>query len=1076
MKGSSQNSKSFLKKYKYMKSILTSLIFLSVIVTVNPNPTADAGPDHTICLGDSVTLGDGLGIGYTYEWSPAQGLDNPFTHHPVASPTITTTYILTVTIGETGCTDTDDVVVTVNPLPTADFSLSTTCPVINTDITFTNLSSDATDYHWDFGDGSESTEENPIHQFSEYGYYCVTFIASNACGSDIHQETIFIQQDQCVCDVIYDIPDGTIISDTTTWTGGSKTVEGDIIVNQGVYLRIKDMTLRFAPNARIIAKGLLIIENSTLTNLEEPCNYMWQGIEVSGLVVLQNTNICNAHIGVLLGTRNIDYICNHNLDKFDISGGGGISSNNSNFINNGIDIKFIKNENNYSILNNSIGGCNFICSHLRDQNYNSSTGTSPYPNDQNPWAGSANVYQRTDVGIYIDGQKGLYNFINECTFENIQYCIKSFDSKYYVYYSDFKQAIFGIEIENMFLSVDNNHEIAYCTFDEIPGETGIPESAAIHIMGGGFDNIHHNEFLNSSLDVNYTNVGMQLDFTSGYQITENTFRNYKKAIIANFNISGLIGADSPYWNGNQFHKCERAIETSYDNTDLTLKCNDHFPDPSQSQPQYDVNWNNYGLFLDFTLPFPPYTHIFVDWTLGDQGWDCLSPNCPAGNTFNVWYHKEVESNTYYKYYHHGDDNDITNIYRPITNIWVNRIATEITYTSDAESCSPIINPVIPLPDFSFNVQPYSELDSLNNIKNELQNELDNLINNLDKGKTQVLLDAVTGNTPGGKLKNMLIGHSPLSDTVIYTLMNEDALSPGNFKLVMYKNLPVSRIIALDFYAYIENLPNGIKNQLKQLQINNPYAVTPGSIRKKIAQNQRTYTQLLDGIIVLLLDTNHNRKADAIQLLEHDGSVRSKQILYGTYLADGNYSNAAAKLNELSAEQDPMVDDFVELHQILLSLYEQDKTIYDIDSIDFAYVYNLACKCPPNPAVYNARAIVDILLGEYIPSCPKFIDTKSMQISNNDGYSNEERTDNHTLGDNYPEPFTTSTKIPYLIPDGTTGKIVVRDVLGKTIRVIDVESGNNIIELKTEDWAKGIYYYNLEVNGINIDYKKMLRIK
>ena len=1061
-----------------MKSILTSLIFLSVIVTVHPSPTADAGSNHTICLGESVTLGDGLGMGYTYEWSPAQDLDNPFTHHPVASPSITTTYTLTVT-NDHGCSATDDVIVSVTPLPTAGFSLSPTCMVINTDITFTNLSGDATDYHWDFGNGSVSEEENPTHQFSEYGYYCITLIVSNACGSDTIHETIFIQPALCVCEGIYDVPDGTIIDNSITWDpafwGGANviTVEGDIIVNQDVQFKIEDMTLRFAPKGRIIVKGLLIIINSTLTNLEEPCNYMWQGIEVPGLISLQNTNIYNAHIGVLLGTRNIDYICNHNLDKFDISpSGGAISSGNSNFINNGIDIKFF----NYNINNNQLFyGCHFIChSSLRDLNYNSTTGTSPYPNDQNPWAGYANVYQRTDVGIYIEGQKGLYNFINECTFENKQYCIKSFDSKYNVYNSEFKQAIYGIKIVNVVSSVDNNHEIVSCTFDEIPGETGIAESAAINIMGGGFDNKHHNKFINSTLDVNCSNVGMQLDFTSGYQINENTFERYKKAIIANWNVSGWIGASSPLWDGNQFHRCERAIETNYDNTDLTLKCNDHYPD--QYQSLYDVNWNNFGIYINFISPFPPYTHIFIDWTLGDQGWDCLSPNCPAGNTFNNQLIKEIESNTYYEYRHHGDDNDFTNKYRPITNTGVNRIATYIDYTTNAQSCSPVINPVIPLPDFSFNVQPYSELDSLNNIKDNLQNELDNLISNLDKGETQILLNAVIGNTPNGKLKNMLTGHSPLSDTVIYTLMNEHALSPGNFKLVMYKNLPVSRIIALDFYDYIKNLPKGIRNQLKQLQINNPNAVTPASIRKKIAQTQRTYTQLLDGIIVLLLDTNHNRKADAIQLLEYDGSVRSKQILYGTYLADGDYSNAAAKLNELSAEQYPMIDDFVELHQILLSLYQQGKTIYDIDSIDFAYVHNLAYKCPPNPAVYNARAIVDILLGEYIPLCPKFIDTKSMQISNNDGYSNEVKIDNHILGDNYPEPFTESTKIPYLIPDGTAGKIVVRNVLGKIIKVIDVESGNNVVELKAADWAKGIYYYNLEVNGINIDYKKMLRIK
>ena len=50
--------------------------------------------------------------------------------------------------------------------------------------TFTNSSSNATTYNWDFGDGEISTLTNPIHSYAYDGTYTVTLIASNVCGSD----------------------------------------------------------------------------------------------------------------------------------------------------------------------------------------------------------------------------------------------------------------------------------------------------------------------------------------------------------------------------------------------------------------------------------------------------------------------------------------------------------------------------------------------------------------------------------------------------------------------------------------------------------------------------------------------------------------------------------------------------------------------------------------------------------------------------------------------------------------------------------------------------------------------------
>ncbi len=78
----------------------------NVTVHVNPLPTADAGPDQTILLGSSATL-DGSG-GTSYAWTPPDGLSCTNCEDPLASPTQSTTYYVTVTDGN-GCVSTDSV-------------------------------------------------------------------------------------------------------------------------------------------------------------------------------------------------------------------------------------------------------------------------------------------------------------------------------------------------------------------------------------------------------------------------------------------------------------------------------------------------------------------------------------------------------------------------------------------------------------------------------------------------------------------------------------------------------------------------------------------------------------------------------------------------------------------------------------------------------------------------------------------------------------------------------------------------------------------------------------------------------
>ena len=89
----------------------------SVTVSVNPLPIANAGPDHEICIGESVVL-QGAG-GTTYQWNPTIYLDNAAAQLPVSTAEATTTYTLTVT-DNNSCVNTNEVTVTVNPLPIVD--------------------------------------------------------------------------------------------------------------------------------------------------------------------------------------------------------------------------------------------------------------------------------------------------------------------------------------------------------------------------------------------------------------------------------------------------------------------------------------------------------------------------------------------------------------------------------------------------------------------------------------------------------------------------------------------------------------------------------------------------------------------------------------------------------------------------------------------------------------------------------------------------------------------------------------------------------------------------------------------
>ena len=122
--------------------------------------------------------------GTTYSWLPINGLSDPAIPNPIASPTVTTVY--TVTISELDldgntCASTKTVSIDVNPEVLADFN-PVIQPCSNT-FDFGNLSSGPVNsYLWDFGDSNVSSDQNPTHTYAGNGDYTVTLVVASAQG------------------------------------------------------------------------------------------------------------------------------------------------------------------------------------------------------------------------------------------------------------------------------------------------------------------------------------------------------------------------------------------------------------------------------------------------------------------------------------------------------------------------------------------------------------------------------------------------------------------------------------------------------------------------------------------------------------------------------------------------------------------------------------------------------------------------------------------------------------------------------------------------------------------------------
>ena len=88
----------------------------TAMVTMLSPLIANAGIDGIICRYDSIQVGEGLVNGQQYSWQPSAGLSSTVSPNPVCSPSVTTTY--TLSVKGSGCPSVlDQVTIIVHQLP-----------------------------------------------------------------------------------------------------------------------------------------------------------------------------------------------------------------------------------------------------------------------------------------------------------------------------------------------------------------------------------------------------------------------------------------------------------------------------------------------------------------------------------------------------------------------------------------------------------------------------------------------------------------------------------------------------------------------------------------------------------------------------------------------------------------------------------------------------------------------------------------------------------------------------------------------------------------------------------------------
>jgi hypothetical protein len=84
---------------------------------------------------------------------------------------------------------------------------------------------------------------------------------------------------------------------------------------------------------------------------------------------------------------------------------------------------------------------------------------------------------------------------------------------------------------------------------------------------------------------------------------------------------------------------------------------------------------------------------------------------------------------------------------------------------------------------------------------------------------------------------------------------------------------------------------------------------------------------------------------------------------------------------------------------------------------------------------------------------------------------------YALGQNYPNPFSTSSVITFTMAEGGNAQIVISDVTGNIVATAANQyfnQGENTVSFDATNMASGTYFYELVANGVRLQRSMLLK--
>jgi len=906
-----------------------------------------------------------------------------------------------------------------------------------------------------------------------------------------------------------------IISGTQTLTGWNRSFRDGIRIMPGAVITIKNSTLEFGKNAKIIIEkyaqsdgtifsgGELILDNCTLTNVS-PCNSLWNGIEVRGddgmsqyncsgiraqgkLIIKNGTTIENANIGVLLAEtdENGNIVKNSGGGIIQISDDGNKNTRSAYFINNKYSIRFY----NYYNFKPSSEDCSESIGYVDNLSFIKDSKFELNQNYfENDWY-KACVYMSEVNGIKIAGCEFINNF-NELHGHGIN----AYNSGFKVYSLCNSQVVpcpEGDENECIFAYFKKGINLGNCNSNNT-----ISVGNAVftnNSIGISLSNVPYATILYNDFDIgeylaeggecegegkSASGFGLYMTNCSGFAIEENEFSKYSGAPQGTY--TGILCKDS-----------KTEYDIIYKNTFYNLSYGNYAEGMNRDIPgndwrglEYRCNTNNENnVDFEVTTYDPLVSPAMIRGYMGYT-------NISAGNSFSQqssvdWHFLNLGTQQIDYWWYSGNALEKPEYYCTFGPNPYPDPCYFTPYEISSENLCPshygggsggIDGKSVSLTPEQFQETELTYLDALydyNNIKS--------LYDNLeDGGNTQVLKSEIETAFPSDmwQLRSDLLGVSPhVSKEVLKTAAEKTDIFPESVLFEILSANP-DELKNGDMISFLENkenpLPEYMIDMLKQIAGGVTYKTI---LKRQLADFHARKSQAALDIVRSILADSILDMGLYRSWLDNLGNIGADKQIVASYVQDGDFTSAQTLLDlipniyGLTGDELAQYNDYKLLTEFQISIEQQNRNIFELDTIEIDYLVNIA-ENSTGTARTVARGILNFGYGYNYCDC---LPADSSTIKSSVIGLNKHETDSGLYISAKPNPADTWVAFDYKLPSYIERAVLtITDIEGRVITSFSINTKNGQKIWDARKIESGAYFYALEAGSIRKSGKLIIK--